>query len=69
MDLIFEDFVYFLFKKKNKENKATLDKVYNECDQECSKELKNHKFISVEMMVVKLLWKMYENLIFHVLIN
>ena len=36
-------------------NNATLDKLSNGSDQKCSKELKNHSFISVESMVVKLL--------------
>ena len=36
-------------------NKATLDKVFNGSDTKCSKELKNHSFISVDIMVVKLL--------------
>ena len=36
-------------------NKATLDKVFDGFDQKSSKELKNHSFISVETMVVKLL--------------
>ena len=36
-------------------NKATLHKVANGSDWKCSKELKNHSFISVETMVLKLL--------------
>ena len=35
-------------------NKATSDKVSNGSDQKYSKELRNHSFISVETMVVKL---------------
>ena len=36
-------------------NKATLQTVSNGSNQKCSKELKNHSFISVETMVVKVL--------------
>ena len=35
-------------------NKATLDKVSNGSGQKCSKELKNHRFTSVETIVLKL---------------
>ena len=35
-------------------NKATLDKVSYGFGQKCSKEIKNHKFASVETIVVKL---------------
>ena len=42
-------------------NKATSDKVSYGSGQKCSKELKNHSFISVETIVVKLQWKMCEN--------
>ena len=35
-------------------NKATSDKVSYGSGQKCSKELKNHAFISVEIIVVKL---------------
>ena len=35
-------------------NKATSDKVSHGSGQKCSKELKNHSFISVETIVVKL---------------
>ena len=33
--------------------KATLDKVFYESGQKCSKELRNHSFIPVEIIVVK----------------
>ena len=36
-------------------NKATLDKASCGSGQTCSKELKNHSFISAEAVVVKLL--------------
>ena len=42
-------------------NKATLDKVSNGSGQKCSKELKNHRFTSVETIILKLQWKMCEN--------
>ena len=42
-------------------NKATSDKISYGSGQKCSKELKNHSFTSVETIVVKLQWKMYEN--------
>ena len=43
------------------QNKATLDKVSYGSGQKYSKELKNHSFTSVETIVVKLQWKMFEN--------
>ena len=42
-------------------NKATLDKETYASGQKCFKELKNHRFTSVEAIVVKLQWKMCEN--------
>ena len=42
-------------------NKATSDKVSYGSGQKCSKELENYSFTSVETIVVKLQWKMYEN--------
>ena len=33
-------------------NKETVDKVSNGSDKKCSKDLKNHSYISVEIMVV-----------------
>ena len=42
-------------------NKAISDKVSYGYGQKCSKELKNHSFTSVEIIVVKLKWKMCEN--------
>ena len=42
-------------------NKATSDKVSYGSGQKCSKELENYSFTSVEMIVVKLQWKMCEN--------
>ena len=42
-------------------NKATSDKVSYGSGQKCSKELENYSFTSVEIIVVKLQWKMCEN--------
>ena len=42
-------------------NKVTSDKASYGSGQKCSKELKNHSFTSVEIIVVKLQWKMCEN--------
>ena len=42
-------------------NKVTSDKASYGFGQKCSKELKNHSFTSVEIIVVKLQWKMCEN--------
>ena len=39
-------------------NKATSDKVFYGSGQKCSKELKKHRFTSVETIVVKLQCKM-----------
>ena len=42
-------------------NKVTSDKASYGSGQKCSKELKNHSFTSVEIIDVKLQWKMCEN--------
>ena len=42
-------------------NKATLDKVSHGSGQKCFKELKNHSFTLVKVIVVKLQWNMCEN--------
>ena len=42
-------------------NKEVVDKVSHGSGQKCSKELKNRSFTSVEVIVVKLQWKMYKN--------
>ena len=42
-------------------NKATSDKASYGSGQKCSKELENYSFTSVETIVVKLQWKMFEN--------